>query len=196
LLAVVVHLSPTLASWLQYDRRLLADGQLWRLASCHFAHWNLDHLLWDTVVFAALGFVCERRSRIPFVACMLAAVLLIPLALWLAAPSVVSYRGLSGIDTAMFALLAGSILREKWTEGSWGWFFGCAALFGSMAAKIAFECVSGRALFVDAAAAEFSLVPLSHIGGAAVGAICGFGVCGFGVDVRVFDASSMERETV
>ena len=40
-------LLPSAATGLQYDRAALAAGQGWRIFTCHWTHFSLDHLLWD-----------------------------------------------------------------------------------------------------------------------------------------------------
>src|SRR5689334_9624999 len=71
-LAVIVWLAPAgVAEALQFDRARIASGELWRLVTCHWTHWDADHLAWDVATFVALGVACERRGRVCFLSLML-----------------------------------------------------------------------------------------------------------------------------
>jgi len=52
--AAVVFSWPGLAAHLQYDRAAIAAGEVWRLASGHWTHYSLDHVVWDALAFATL----------------------------------------------------------------------------------------------------------------------------------------------
>jgi rhomboid family GlyGly-CTERM serine protease len=166
---VGVALIPGAAEWLQFDRGAVAAGECWRIITGHFVHWNGDHLFWDLAVFALLGALCEGRNRWQIVAVLAIAGLLISAALWIFLPDCETYRGLSGIDSALFALVAANFLRDQWQEKRWGCVIAIAALFVGLIAKIIFELVTGTTLFVNSPAAGFEPLPLVHIVGAAVG---------------------------
>ncbi|MFH1528704.1 MAG: rhombosortase [Bacteroidota bacterium] len=100
--AAAIYANSDLTVWLQYDRAAIASGELWRLVTCHWTHWSVDHLLWDAVVFGFLAVLCERDGRLRLVACLLVAATLIPIGLWWSHPQMLTYRGLSGIDSALF----------------------------------------------------------------------------------------------
>lgn len=172
-LALGVFLMPGAAELLQYDRAAVAAGELWRLATCHWTHWDAGHLLWDMVVFALLGVVCEGRSRRRLWIALVLAALLVPAAVWLCLPDMEHYRGLSGLDSALFALLAAEVLREKLREGKPLWALAVAAAALAFAGKISWELATGTAVFVDSAAAGMVPVPLAHLVGAACGAVVG-----------------------
>jgi len=116
LAAVVLFFWPSANHLVEYDRRLVCAGEAWRIATCHLTHWNLDHLLWDTFALGVLGVMCERRSRSRWLVCLIASAVAIPLAVLVLQPEMATYRGLSGLDTALFTLLAVGMLREKWSE--------------------------------------------------------------------------------
>jgi rhomboid family GlyGly-CTERM serine protease len=161
------------SSWIQFDRGGIAGGQFWRLFTGHLAHWNIDHVLWDTVAFVALGVLCERIHRRRFLYCTLGAAVAISAAVWCLLPSMSLYRGLSGIDSALFALLAVQVLRDAWPRRNWtiaGVAIGAGLAF---AGKVAYETYSGTTLFVDSPAAGMTPVPLAHIVGCLVGLLVG-----------------------
>jgi rhomboid family GlyGly-CTERM serine protease len=171
LLAVAALLLPSLTGVWEFSRVGLADGQYWQLLTGHLTHWNFDHFLWDAVMFVVLGAMCERRGRGRYAACLLGAALAIPLCVYVLMPEMAIYRGLSGLDSALFAMLAVLMLRDKWAERDWIWMTIIAALLLGFAAKIGYEYVTLKTVFVDSAVADFIPLPLAHVIGAAVGTL-------------------------
>ncbi|HOX08224.1 MAG TPA: rhombosortase [Planctomycetota bacterium] len=171
--ALAVFLVPGAARLLEYDRSALAAGELWRLVTCHWTHWGAEHLIWDMVVFALLGAACEGRSRRRLWLGLALSALLVPAAVWLVIPGMERYRGLSGLDSMLFALLATEVLREKLAAGRRLWALAAAAAALAFAGKIAWELATGTAVFVDSSAAGMVPVPLAHLVGAACGALAG-----------------------
>jgi len=167
--AIVVSLVPGMANWLQYDRLAVAHGAVWRLFTAHFVHCSYEHLFWDALALGALGWLCEREGVSRFLATVTAAALAIPLTLSFAQPQMLTYRGLSGIDSALFALLAALIVRRAIAEQNWPR-LGMAILISvGFALKIGFEVSTGGTLFVDSTAAGMTPVPLAHIVGGLIG---------------------------
>jgi rhomboid family GlyGly-CTERM serine protease len=158
---------------LEYDRAAIEAGQLWRLLTGHWTHWSPQHLFWDVATFASLGALAERRGRAGFLGCTLAAALAISGGLWLLRPDVVAYRGLSGIDAAMFGAVATGMLRDAARSGRRGAAAVALAALAALGLKLAWELATGSALFVDAGAAGFQSLPLAHAIGACVGVAVG-----------------------
>jgi len=177
LLAAAVSLTPGLAEWLQYDRVAIAAGEWWRLMTSHFVHWSGEHFFWDVLAFGVLGWLCERDDARPFLTCVGLSAILIPLVLWFAMPAMLTYRGLSGIDSALFALLAVRIARQSLTENDLLKLGIACVVSAGFAAKVGFECLTGATLFVDSAAAGMTPVPLAHVVGGVIGMACGLLVC-------------------
>jgi rhomboid family GlyGly-CTERM serine protease len=175
--AVAVNVVPGVADWLQFDRHAVAGGELWRLVTSHFVHWSGDHLFWDTLAFGMLGWLCERDGVRPVLRCVALSAVLIPLTLWFAVPQMATYRGLSGIDSALFALLAVRVGRQSLTERDWLKLSVAGIVAGGFAAKVGFEFVTGATLFVDSAAVGMTPVPLAHVVGGLVGIACGLWDC-------------------
>ena len=171
--ALCVYLASPLSEWLQYDRTAIAAGEIWRFITCHLAHWSFDHLLWDGMALVALGMLCEVEHRRMFLWCVGISALLIPATLWIFVPDLGLYRGLSGIDSAVFALLAMTILREYAAARRWGGVIVVGFVTLGFLGKTGFELVTGDTLFVDSAAAGMVPIPLVHVVGALVGLICG-----------------------
>ncbi|TWU12150.1 Rhomboid family protein [Symmachiella macrocystis] len=174
--AVCLSFLPAIASQLQFEPSAIAAGQLWRIVTCHFTHWSLDHLIWDALAFVILAALCETTNRRSFLGCLTASAVLIPLCIDLLMPEVDAYRGLSGIDSALFVLSATTILRENVTTRRWGWVAAVGIVLCGFAAKIGFEYVTGQTLFVDSAAADMVPIPLAHV----VGGLVGVGIGGWG----------------
>jgi membrane associated rhomboid family serine protease len=151
LLAIAASLLP--GSWLELQR----GGAAWRIATCHFTHFTYEQLAWDALVFLLLGIACARVDRGAFRATLLASVVVIPIAV-LAFSNVTTYRGLSGIDSALFGFLLVSESRRN----------RIVALCGiAFAAKMIFEMRTGASVFVHSDA--FTAVPVAHMAGAFVG---------------------------
>ena len=168
--AVAVFASDALTRWFEYDRAAIATGQIWRLLTSQWTHWNFDHLFWDALAFAILGVLCERISRRAFVACVSLSAIAIPAVVWSLEPGLASYRGLSGIDSALFILLVALVARQCLADGRWGTAVAVALCLAAFATKTAVEIFASVTVFVDSHAAGFVVVPLAHIVGAAIGA--------------------------
>jgi len=159
---------------LEFSRTALARGQLWRLLTGHLTHFSADHLKWDLVVFLALGSLVELRNRTHFTVSVVGGALLISIGVWWLQPQFNNYRGLSGVDSALFGYLAADIFKlaraeaKRWTAVAAGL---AMALF---AAKTLFELNTGQTLFVENTV-SFSPVPLAHLIGVIVGGVAAFG---------------------
>lgn len=171
-----------LATWIGFSDSLTSlldihlHGQLTvlQLITCHLTHWSAEHAMWDIGMFAVLGVMCERAAPKAFYATLLSSALLIPLCIIISNPTIDIYRGLSGIDTGIFALFASLSLFNSFTKNDrWA-----MAIFGVMLAllwcKIAFEFWSGTVLFVQQV--NFLPVPMAHAVGAVLGSIIGLAV--------------------
>ncbi len=168
-LALAIWALPGASTALQFERCALAAGELWRAVTGHWTHWSTDHLIWDLIVFAVFGALVERHSRRRFVAIAATSALAISAAVWLFAPQLTQYRGLSGIDSALFAAFFARLLRDAWRERSLlEAIVPVLALLGFVV-KSAYELTTGATLFV-ATTSAFTTVPLAHLVGAVVGA--------------------------
>lgn len=165
----LVHVAPGAAGLLELDRSRLAAGELWRLVTCHFAHWTPEHLLWDLATTAALAIACAPLGLRRIGATLGTAAVAVPLAVWLGLPWMERYRGLSGLASALFALLAVSTLRTARADGRLGLALAAGAALAGFAAKLVWELATASPAFVGPGAG-FVAVPLAHVVGAACGA--------------------------
>jgi rhomboid family GlyGly-CTERM serine protease len=171
--AVAASLLPGAAGWLQFDRVAIIGGEFWRVVTAHFVHWSGEHLFWDVFALGVLGWLCEREGSMRFLACLAVSAVIIPTTLWFAEPAMATYRGLSGLDSALFAMLAGRIITEAFADRDW-MRLSLAGLFSiGFAAKVGFELVTGTTLFVDSTAAGMTPVPVAHVVGGLVGLLFG-----------------------
>ncbi|HJQ38564.1 MAG TPA: rhomboid family intramembrane serine protease [Thermoanaerobaculia bacterium] len=148
--------------------QLEPGGPWWQVFTCHFTHWTYEQLAWDAIAFLALGAACARRHRAAFCATLLASAVLVPLAVLVLAPEVIAYRGLSGLDSALFVLLLGTVERRALARrnGNGGLKPAAPLVIAvcgiAFIAKIAFEMRTGATVFAGSVAP----VPVAHIAGA------------------------------
>lgn len=164
--AVAIHLLPAgVAAALQFDRDALAGGAWWRLATAHLTHFDGNHLAWDVGVFLALGWAGERAAPRTTARALLAAAVAITLAVWAWQPQFAIYRGLSGLDCTLFALVATDLLRQRRAAPR---LIGLLALLG-LGGKCLLELATGATVF--ARGTGYDPVPLAHLVGATVGVV-------------------------
>jgi len=173
--AVAVQCLPALAGWLEFQRGAVAGGQGWRWITGHLTHATLEHLLWDLGAFLLLGALCERRGRRRMLVGLGLAALLIPAVVSILQPEVETYRGLSGLNSALFTLLVAGFIRESIARRAWFRVGFAIALLIGFAAKTAHEAATGVSFFVSSETPSTVMVPLAHTAGAAIGLLVGFG---------------------
>ena len=170
LLAVIAYVIPGAVTQLGYDRSV--PYEIWRALTCHWAHWNFDHFIWSAGTFIVLAVMCEKEDRKQFLICLLLSALMIPAVLWFLMPGLNTYGGLSGIDSALFVLIAITLLREKAKAREWKWVACGSLLLIGFFTKIGFEFLTNETVFAKDVGA-MTPVPLAHIVGGAVGAAIG-----------------------
>jgi rhomboid family GlyGly-CTERM serine protease len=171
LAALLVAFFPGLSEALEYDRMSIVGGEIWRLLSCHLTHWNAEHLQWDLLMFLALGGLCELRSAKSLRICVISSAAAVSATVFFWFPDVGQYRGLSGIDTALFTLLAIQLISQARRERSWRRASVVAGLLVGFVAKTVYEGIMGQTIFVDESLAGFVPLVWDHLAGAVVGAI-------------------------
>ena len=159
-------LTSSLQAFLQLDPS--RSTELWRIFTCHFTHWDIQHLFWDVIMFGSLAAALEPLGRHRLAACLAGSAIMISCATLVLRPEISSYRGLSGIDAALFTMLLGTWIRDAAHAQRWDRISALATLGAGFVAKIAYELETGRAVFADSS--TFASMPLAHIVGAAVGA--------------------------
>ena len=170
---IAAHAHQQLSDWLAYDRTAIQAGEIWRLLTGHITHYSADHLLWDALMFVVLGLLVEGRCRGSFVVTVLASATAITVVLWFAHPQVAAYRGLSGIDSALFTHYAILLHRDGRRFNQPLLRHTSVALLLAFAAKLVYEITTGNTLFVDSIG-FISLTMVHAVGGlaGAVSAVC------------------------
>jgi len=169
LFALFIAVIPDLQPVLQFDSVAIASGEVWRFVTGHLTHWNADHLFWDLAVFAVLGFNCERRDCRAFVGCVGGSIVLISMYQLFLQADLQTYRGLSGIDSGLFALLAVFLIRDSIQTGDKTMITLILTALLAFGAKNGWEFTTGATVFVKSAGA-FIPVPMAHF----LGAVAGF----------------------
>ncbi len=172
-LAVPAFLLSWCGAALEYSRQALAGGEIWRIVTCHWTHFSFDVFLWDLVAFVFLGIACERRDRKSFLVCLGGAALLIPAVIWLVMPGLDYYRGLSGLDSALFGLLTVSLFREGIETGNRRRIVSVVVFTLFFLGKVTWETAGGGAVFAASTGGGAVPVPLAHAVGIAVGVAVG-----------------------
>ena len=167
--ALVIYALPGAATTLQYDRTAIAAGELWRILSGHWTHLSAGHLFWNVLAFLLLAASCERLNRFSFYTCLTGSAILIPVALWVTAPQLLTYRGLSGIDSALFALLLATLLREEIPRQRLRPLATLCMFLLLFVTKPGYEAVTAQSVFVDNLGDNFVPVPLAHMMGVIIG---------------------------
>jgi rhomboid family GlyGly-CTERM serine protease len=179
IVAIIAQLSsPDIARALEWKRESMGAGIPWGVLTGHLAHWSWNHLVWDLVAFVGLSFACLRVRPRRFIVCLGLSAIAIPIVVFVFHPELATYRGLSGIDSALFALF----ITGLWRVGSPGPRFlngaRLLALVGAVLflAKTVFEILSGQTLFVQSGEAGFVPVPSAHLAGFVAGLVAALGV--------------------
>jgi rhomboid family GlyGly-CTERM serine protease len=167
--AALIASFPGLGTLLQYNHDFAA-GNLYRTITCHWTHHSASHFIWSLGAFIVLGSICELQSRTRFVACLIFSSVIIPFGLYYLAPPVNTYRGLSGIDSALFFLASMPLIfhQHRDPRPTRTLFILLPMLF---LAKLLYEQFAGRAIFANTEGA-FVPVPLAHLIGAIAGTAC------------------------
>ena len=159
---------------LQYDRSAVMNGEPWRFVTCQWTHWSLDHAAWDVAVFIGLGALCETWDRRRFAAAVLLSAVGVPLVVHLFCPAFTSFRGLSGVDSALFGLATALYWRDAFHRHHRVGAMMAGLAFVLFFAKTIFEVVTGSTVFVDSKASGFVAVPEAHLAGFLIGATSAF----------------------
>jgi rhomboid family GlyGly-CTERM serine protease len=168
-IAAAIESWPGATLALQLDRAAFVWPQCWRIVTCQFTHFGMDHLLWDVLVFLILGMICERIDRRKKIQVIAISIIAIPMMVILCLPGIQTYRGLSGIDSALFGLLAAHLIRENvQAKRRIGVIFTISLVIAFLL-KLLIEMLYGVTVFADSAAGGFIPVPLAHLVGLLIG---------------------------
>ena len=148
----------------ELNKSAVVAGEYWRLFTGHFTHWDFSHLFWDLSAFAIAGMVFYKVSQRNLLWSLVGfSAIFISLWVFIFSPEIEIYRGLSGIDTALFAYICLNMIVLAIQNKEKTPLFCSLAMFFLIMAKIAYEVFSGNTLFVTSG----NFVPLysAHIAG-------------------------------
>ncbi|MGL6161954.1 rhombosortase [Microbulbifer sp.] len=161
-LAGLAHLLPEAArEWWVYDRGAIAAGQYWRLASGHFLHTNLNHLLMNAGALAILWYLFGHYlNTLKTAGLLLLLCVLCGVGLFAFAGDLYRYMGLSGVLHGLIVWGSAKDIRRGRRLG--------ILLLVATIAKIAWEQLggdtSGTAAFIEA-----DIAIAAHLWGAVAG---------------------------
>lgn len=141
---------------LRYERAGLASGQLWRLATAHIVHLDLEHAALNSLGLVLMWALFARDYALrQWLLIVLGAVLTIDAGLWMRDSTVAWYVGSSGVLHGVMAAGTVAHLRRRDLDG---WL-----LAAFLVVKIGYEQSSGALPFTDSGAA---VVVDAHLYGA------------------------------
>lgn len=145
-----------------------ANGAWHTLWTGHLMHYGMEHFVWDALMFASFAFLLWKEERWRLWAWILLAAPLISLAVFTVHPELTEYRGLSALDTMLFARYCLGSFRVL--TGWQRWCFAALPL-AALATKIAFEFISESTLFVGSMGPGVVPLPSAHLAGALLGLV-------------------------
>ena len=150
-------------SRLRYDRQGIAEGELWRLLTGHFAHLGIPHMLLNIAGLALVWLLVGRAWTLwQWALITLVSLAFIDLGFWFLDPGLSWYVGLSGLLHSM--LVAGVVGRMREATGE------SLALGAIVLAKVAWEQFAGP-LPGSESSAGGAVVVNAHLYGAIAGII-------------------------
>ncbi len=149
-----------LTSLFVYNRETILNGELWRLVTAHFVHFNDIHLLYNLAVFGIIGWIIEHRGYDCFRLIYILMACSISAALITLKPDMAYFGGLSGIACGSVVYCSLLCLRES---SPWKNMSIITLIF--ITVKISLEIYSGESILPYWGTQDFITVPLSHIAG-------------------------------
>ncbi|MCK5682925.1 rhombosortase [bacterium] len=169
LIAVLFYLIPGSLKLFEYNKLAIGNGQIWRLITCHFTHFTTSHFFWDFLTFFFLAIFCELQGSKRFMFTTLVSVFLISISLWFIDPTLMYYRGLSGLCSALYILFA-LICLSNAKKNLGGQAIAYMFIFFFIV-KTLYELSLTSTVFVSSLGVGVVPIPLSHLVGAIAGLI-------------------------
>jgi len=170
-LAAIALFLPDFGDALALRRIAVEHGAWWQLFTGHLAHFGATHFAWDVSAFLILGILAERRGLLAFLFTLFGTALFISAAVLAFTPGISEYRGLSGIDSALFTFVAVSLLFDLYQVRWWTPLTLISFFLLAFLGKIIFELATGHALFVQNMGPDVLPVALAHVVGGLWGAV-------------------------
>lgn len=155
LAAFLMALPEPIKTALYFDSQMLASGNLWQLVTGHWMHADGQHLLWNLLGLAVLGYIIERYSRTLLLLSLGMGVLAVDMLLLSPFSEIQRYCGLSGVLNTMLGVAFYCRWRETRSI--------IIPIVGALSvAKIFVEIQIGASLFTDISWPPY---PLAHLAG-------------------------------
>jgi rhomboid family GlyGly-CTERM serine protease len=161
LAASVVYWLPEGNPLFIYDRDQILNGEVWRLITGHLVHLSPEHFGNNLVLFALTGCWLEYRIGLPYAWMPALTSVVAGVYFLFFLPDMAHYGGLSGLASVNVVYLC--LLESARNTTARPLWLSMLLLF---AAKVGYEILNGKALFVDGT--RFEVVPSVHIIGAVV----------------------------
>ena len=146
---------------LRYERAAILDGEIWRLATAHWVHGDLEHLLLNLLGASIITSLFTRTYRpAQWVWILIASVCAIDIGFLICEPQLEWYVGVSGALHG--ALAAGTVAWWRRESGPL-----TIALTAIVVGKLAWEQWHGASLLAD----DMTVIVNSHLYGAIGGLI-------------------------
>jgi hypothetical protein len=172
--SIILFYIPSLAYALQFNRKEMFSCKIYLFITCHFTHWNFKHMIIDTFIFLALSYLCiffsfkSIYSIAQYFIYLLIPSILISIAVLIFNPEINFYRGLSGIDWALYFIL----MVQLYFAAHWLWKTGAIIMFFLFSLMIIYQIISKHSIFVPDMGEGVVTVPSAHIAGAISGIAC------------------------
>jgi len=157
-----------LSELLEFNR-IFFPNEWWRLITAHYTHWNVEHLIYDTGMFILFGFLTLKINEKIFYIILFLVPLFASLIILIFKPYMMCYRGISGIDTALFTFTVLFFALKSLKNNEYKTFLFCFLAISALTLKTFYESLTGSAFFVSSG---FTLEPFTHLTGIVVGCIC------------------------
>lgn len=172
-LAAVLSQVFNLHHLLDLSRSEFSNGHLYQLFTAHFTHWSFDHFLYDTLTFVGLGYLCLKLQIKEIARVLLISTLLISFGFLALHPELIAYRGLSGVDSALFSLALITCIRQAYQDRNTARLKLMGFFTVGFILKTIYELTTGTAFFVADPNTTFTPLASAHLIGAMVGLVYG-----------------------
>jgi rhomboid family GlyGly-CTERM serine protease len=160
---------PSITQWLAFDTEASHSGEIWRIFTGHFCHYNLSHFVGDVAAFLIWAIVVELISRRLLLGAILGTSALVGCWLLACGAPPMDYRGLSAIDCALAAqLFTLTYFDRRVTARPWlltALVIATTLFFG----KSLYEFSTGHALLAPKLGEGVRLLPETHVLGILAG---------------------------
>lgn len=183
-LCVIGSAVPSITSVFIYDRQAVSEGEVWRIITCSFVHFNYTHLFYNLLAFGISGWITEKRGNNHFMLLCILMTTFIGIALFIFQSGMMYYGGLSGMacGAVLYCALLG--LRDP---APWRNVFLC--IVTALPIKIALEIYNNSSLLPYWKQQTFVTIPSSHFVGSIIALLFFLAVRKRGVDYNKVSAS-------